>query len=67
MQFEKRLIFHAILCLCRIGNGLFAAVDWKRGAYWMASSVCIVSVSCNVRALRCDLQAEKFRILAGPL
>jgi hypothetical protein len=47
MQLPKRLIFPAILFFCNIGSALacFAGGDWKRGCYWAASSICIVSVS----------------------
>ena len=47
MNFEKRMIFPAVLFLCNIASAIscFAAGDWKRGLYWAASSVCIASVS----------------------
>lgn len=47
MTFDKRLIFPAILFLCNIASAIvcFANGDWKRGLYWMASSICIASVS----------------------
>jgi len=47
IRFEKRLFFPAILFLCNLGSAIacFAAGDWRRGLYWMASSVCIASVS----------------------
>ena len=47
MTFDKRLIFPAILFLCNLASAIvcFADGDWKRGLYWMASSICIASVS----------------------
>jgi hypothetical protein len=47
MWFERKLIFPAILFVCNIGAviGCLAAGDWKRAAYWAASSICIVTVS----------------------
>lgn len=47
MQFEKRLIFPALLFLGNIGSAIacFAGGDWRRGLYWTASSVCIATVS----------------------
>lgn len=47
MNFNKGLIFPAILFMCNVGSAIvcFAAGDWKRGLYWLASSVCIASVS----------------------
>ena len=47
MRFERRLLFPAILFACNLGAGIacLAAGDWKRAAYWAASSVCIASLS----------------------
>ena len=47
MNFERRLIFPAVLFLCNIASAIacFAGGDWKRGLYWTASSVCIASIS----------------------
>lgn len=47
MTFDKRLIFPAVLFLCNLASAIvcFAGGDWKRGLYWMASSICIASVS----------------------
>jgi len=47
MRLEKRLIFPVVLFACNIGAGIacIAAGDWKRAAYWAASSVCIACIS----------------------
>ena len=49
MMFDKRLIFPAVLFLCNLASAIvcFAGGDWKRGFYWTASAVCIVSVSAK--------------------
>lgn len=47
MHFDKKFVFPAILLVCNLGAGILsvAAGDWKRAAYWVASSICIASVS----------------------
>lgn len=47
MHFEKKLVFPALLFVCNLGAVIVcaAAGDWKRAAYWAASSVCIAAVS----------------------
>jgi hypothetical protein len=47
MRFERRLVFPAILFLCNLGAVVACLVvgDWKRAAYWAASSICIATVS----------------------
>ena len=47
INFSRSLIFPAILFFCNLGSAIvcFAAGDWKRGLYWIASSICIASVT----------------------
>lgn len=47
MPFRKCLILPAILFAANLASAIayLAAGDWKRAAYWAASSVCIASVS----------------------
>jgi hypothetical protein len=47
MWFEKRLIFPGVLLLCNLGSAIGYCVigDWRRAAYWAASSICIGSIS----------------------
>jgi len=64
LQSQKRLIFPAILVICNLGSAVacFASGDWKRGLYWMASSVCIASVSVwNVRSTAEDQAPASLR------
>ncbi len=46
IRFERKLIFPAVLFLCNIGSAVVSAAsgDWRRAAYWAASSVCIASI-----------------------
>ena len=47
MRFDKRLFFPALLFASNLG-AVFACIlagDWRRAAYWAASSVCIACVS----------------------
>lgn len=47
MQFQKCLIVPGLLFTANLASavGYLIAGDWKRAAYWAASSVCIFSVS----------------------
>jgi hypothetical protein len=47
MYFEKHLIFPGVLLLCNLGSAIAYSIagDWRRAAYWAASTVCIASVS----------------------
>jgi len=47
MRFEKRLFFPALLFAGNLGAvvACLVAGDWRRAAYWAASSVCIATVS----------------------
>jgi hypothetical protein len=44
---NRRLLFPAILFAANLGSAAtcFAGGDWKRGLYWLASSVCIACVA----------------------
>ena len=47
MHFDKRLLFPALLFAGNLGAVVACVIagDWRRAAYWAASSVCIASVS----------------------
>jgi hypothetical protein len=47
IRLETKFIFPAILFVCNLGSAAASAAagDWRRAAYWVASSVCIASVS----------------------
>lgn len=44
---ERRLVFPLLLILCNLASAAqcFAAGDWRRGIYWLASAVCLLMVS----------------------
>ncbi len=44
---DKRHIFPALMLLLNLGAAAmcFLSGDWKRGIYWLAGGVCIVTVS----------------------
>ena len=47
MRYDKCLIVPSMLCVANFAAaiGYVFAGDWKRAAYWAASSICIASVS----------------------
>ncbi|HZL51493.1 MAG TPA: hypothetical protein VFC37_11155 [Terracidiphilus sp.] len=47
MSIDKRYVFPAVLLLINLGAAVvsFKAGDWKRGAYWLGSAVCIATVA----------------------